>query len=216
MKCPRCGAGNPDAAPWCTQCYLDFHPKDDVVPPHVLADANAATASPAVAGGGRFRRAGEDFEWRCTRCDDWNAVGLVTCPTCGAPFQEEESAVVRDVNTGTMLFVIALLPGLGHMLIGRTGTGAVRAAMYLLWLIGGILLLTSAGSVGRGLVAAGPLLAGAAIVWLATLSDVVNAANGSAREVLTPRMLFWLVVGVLALLLITFMISVLSVRASGS
>jgi hypothetical protein len=94
-----------------------------------------------------------------------------------------------------------VLPGAGHLLAGRTGTGSARLLLWLLWLVGGLSTARGAGDVrlaAPGLV----LLAGAAVLWAATLVDVRRLAAGDDAELLAPRPLLWLVGGVLVALVL--------------
>jgi len=107
----------------------------------------------------------------------------------------------------------ALLPGLGHLIAGRTGSGAARAVLAVLWLVGGIALVVVAdGAVARlpGVV----LLAGAVSVWAATLADAAELARGGVRELLAVRTLLWLVVVVTGLLIVA--LSVVALRGLGT
>ncbi len=183
-------------------------------------DDRMAVASPPeqeamVARGGRFRRIGEQLEWRCAVCEHWNSVGSNTCSVCGTPFGrtlgiEAESPAVRDVDQATLVVASALLPGMGHVLLGRTVMGVVRALTYLAWLIGGWLLARSAAAAGQSILPAVPLLLGALAVWASSIYDALAVSTGG-RELLTPRSFFWLVVVVVGLLVIGFVPSLLRV-----
>jgi hypothetical protein len=100
-----------------------------------------------------------------------------------------------------VLTASALLPGAGHLLVGRVGTGVARLLLWVLWLPAGSALVRAAG----GVVVAAPglaLLVGAGLLWVATLVDARRLAAGVDREVLAPRALLWLVAGVVGLVVV--------------
>ncbi len=174
-----------------------------------------------VAGGGRFRRIGDELEWRCGVCEHWNPVGSNHCSVCGTPFGRtlgvESETPVRYVDQATLVVVSAVLPGVGHVLLGRTVMGVVRALTFLAWLIGGWLLARSAAAAGQSILPAVPLFLGALAVWASSIYDALAASTGR-QELLTPRAFFWLVVVVVGLLVIGFVPSLLrigSVRQGG-
>lgn len=239
MRCPSCGARNPETAGWCGQCYQDMRPPDRAeagpaasAPQGHAETAPAAPRGPAApkrvpgsdsdaAGGaatpradadepraGRaFRRRGQQMEWRCARCDSWNPLEAPACTVCGEAFarslqQETAPPPSRDVPEGTAVLASAVLPGLGHVLLGRTATGIARALLYGLWLVGGVALLRGALRSGQSALPAVALLGGAAAVWLASLYDALLAARGDSGELLGPRALLWLVVGVIGAVLL--------------
>lgn len=210
--CPRCGARNPDSADWCTQCYADLRPPAETpATEHAVAEPapGTPTAAPTGASGGdRFRRVGEEVEWRCVVCRTWNPVGVTTCPVCGTPFGRtlgisDEPEPLRDVDEGTALIASAILPGAGHIMLGRTAMGVVRAVTYLLWAVGGWILLRGAAGTEGSVLPAVPLLLGAFVLWVTSCWDAVMLAGERGPEVLTPRMFFWLVVGVVGLLIMS-------------
>jgi hypothetical protein len=154
-------------------------------------------------------------EWRCRRCEAWSPLLSSTCTTCGGPregFGEDtapDAARVPDVSV--LLAVSVVLPGVGHLLAGRAGTGVARLALWLLWLAPGLPAVLGA----QGAVAALPglvLLAGAAVLWAATLVDVQRLAGGDGREVLTSRRLLWLVGAVVAGAVLAVFVVTLTVR----
>lgn len=234
MRCPSCGALNPEGADWCSQCYADLRPEPEREPEPGLgsvdrapaADGDPAGGGPAdagetetlVTGGGRFRRTGEELEWRCAVCGEWNALGSGACTVCGTAFgrtlgqgDEEE---LKDVDQGTVVLASGLMPGAGHILLGRTAQGATRATIFLFCLIGGYLLLRSAAATGQSLFPAFPLLLGAFVMWAGSIYDAL-AVTSRQPELLTPRVLVWLVIGVVGLLLISFIPGLLRVGQLG-
>jgi hypothetical protein len=111
---------------------------------------------------------------------------------------DREEVSPREVDPSTVLAASILLPGLGHVLAGRTGTGIARMVLMLLWVAGGIALL--AGSGGGALIGA-VLLLGALLLWVGTLIDARNLGRSSAPELLRPRAL-GLLVGAVTLLMV--------------
>lgn len=105
--------------------------------------------------------------------------------------------------------VSAILPGLAHLLMGRAATAFARAVLYLVWLIGGAALLRAALSSDQPVLPALPLLAGALVVWVATLSDSLVVARGFGTELLRPRVFLWLVVAVLGSVMAAFVAATL-------
>jgi hypothetical protein len=84
-----------------------------------------------------------------------------------------------------------LLPGLGHVLRGRVGTGLARSVLWLLWGGGGLAVLLGSG----GGAAAAVLLLAALLVWAVTLVDLQRLSVGRP-PLATARVLAWSVVGV--------------------
>lgn len=171
--------------------------------------ASTPALSPPAAGADRFRRREGQLEWRCAVCDQWNPLEAAACGVCGASFgrslsAEEERPPLRAVSQSTALFVSAILPGAGHVLLGRTWGGVVRAATYLLWLVGGWVLVKAAVSAGQTVLPSVPLLLGALVLLVLSTYDAVMLAGGGQREVLTPRLFLWLVVVVVGALILSF------------
>ena len=219
--CPACGARNAATAPWCTQCYTSFtdatrQPRTE---PTELAAVPAATGAPAEGdvGGGSAHRAGgtsdvrQDeqgrIEWRCATCDGWSPLEAAACVACGSPrtgFGDDRAVEMPDEQRVVLLS--GLLPGLGHLVAGRVGSGLARALFGLGWLIGGVLLLVAAVRAGSGYWAAVPLLVGAVIVWVLSVFDAQSVARGQQREYLDGRNLLWLMVGVTCLLVVALLL----------
>jgi hypothetical protein len=181
------------------------------------AASSAAEPAPAAVGGADRDVRDRDgvVEWRCRRCEAWSPLLSATCVTCGGPregFGEDtppDAARVPDVSV--LLAVSVVLPGGGHLLAGRPGTGVARLALWLLWLGPGLPAVLGA----QGAVAALPglvLLAGAVVLWATTLVDVQRLAGGDGREVLTSRRLLWLVGAVVAGAVLAVFAATLTVR----
>ena len=249
MRCPTCGAHNPDTAEWCTQCYESLATEDeeiDGVESFVADDADdadgaevsvvdvhdpVARAGPVPANGdvvdqvdggrddgatvttadSRFRRTSEGIDWQCEVCEVWNPIERTTCKSCHQPFArtvaDAPQGPTREVSETTALLVSALVPGTGHILMGRTASGVARAVMFLIWLVGGFLLLREAAASHQSILPALPLLVGAVVLWLATAVDVLALVQGTNTEILRPRIFLWLAVGVLGLVMLSFLAS---------
>lgn len=223
MRCSACGARNTHDAAWCTQCFEVLRQAADGEEPTSAAgqqgsveapdgaaavpgepDRTApAVPEPAAAQDRAVRVDGDLVEWRCATCDGWNPLEADSCGGCGGPragFGPEPGRADRsrpEAPLATTLVASALLPGLGHLLGGATGSGAGRLLLWLLWGGGGVGLLLTAGA---GLAAA-VLLSAAAVLWAISLVDLHRAAAGDA-PIATGRVLAWAVVGVTLLLVV--------------
>ncbi len=221
--CPACGARNAATAPWCTQCYTSFaerteppdsgdsepaHQPPAGVPPAEKAPAEG-NGPPSRAGATADVRQDEQgvIEWRCATCDGWSPLEVAACVACGSPrtgFGDDRAVEVPDEQRVVLLS--GLLPGLGHLVAGRVGSGLARALLGVGWLIGGVLLLVAAARAGSGYWAAVPLLVGAVIVWVLSVFDAQSLARGQQREYLDGRNLLWLMVGVTCLLVVALLL----------
>jgi hypothetical protein len=227
VRCPACGARNSDRATWCTQCYASLGdalapspsgPSPGEMSEAPTSEAPSAGAGPVPAGGGVDRDVRDRdgvVEWRCRRCEAWSPLLSPTCTTCGGPRQgfgeDTLPAPARLPDVSVLLAASVVLPGVGHLLAGRPGTGVARLVLWLLWLGPGLPAVLSA----QGAVPALPglvLLAGAAALWVTTLIDVQRLAGGDGREVLTSRRLLWLVGAVVAGAVLAVFVATLSVR----
>jgi hypothetical protein len=224
VRCPACGARNTDGAAWCTQCYASLRGTPAPVDPARLdrsaldgpPEAAPATgdARPPVAPGGAgpardaaardVRTVDGEVEWRCAACDGWTPLERSRCATCETPrrgFGEvPPPPPIPATERGKLLVASVVLPGLGHLVARRVGTGVARLALAGSWLIGALLILGGAGGAGR--LPALPLLLGAGVVWVGSAIDVLALVDGG-REQLRPRVLSWLTGGVLLAFLVT-------------
>lgn len=228
MRCPACGARNPGSAQWCGQCFASLEQGPAASTPQPAAapeqrEATSSTPSPQApgrpqAGEGQvaslFRRTAEGIDWRCEVCDTWNPIERTTCSVCGAAFSRtvaapEERRPLVDVPPAVPVLATAVLPGAGHVLLGAVTSGVARLLLYAVWLLGGLLLLREAVGAEASTLPAVPLLAGAIVLALGSLMDVMQLQRGSASEVLGPRALLWLTVGVLGLTMLSLVVSAL-------
>lgn len=217
MRCPACGARNPDRAAWCSQCFRTLGEEE--------SEPTSATASPppsvprstvAAEEDGRFRSTEEGVDWRCASCDAWNPIEVSRCTVCGTGFRQalradEEARPSRDVPVERVLAATVVLPGSGHLLLGRTATGLGRAVLYVVWAVGGVVLLRAAGASGQSALPAVPLLLGALVLLVTSVVDALALQRRDDQELLTPRVLLWLTVGVIGLTMLTLLASALTV-----
>lgn len=233
MRCPACNARNPDGAEWCSQCFTDLRaPTPQPTPPPSSeepgspASVPAADAPLAVPSRGaaessdRFRRTDEGIDWRCATCDTWSPLEVTSCTVCGAAFartlraDEPEGPQPAELSEGVALAASVALPGLAHILAKRTATGVLRALFFVSWLVGGVLLAREAAGSGQAITASLPLFLGALIIWVGSVLDAQAITRTGEDVVLVPRVFMWVVVGVVGLLMVTFLATSLSVGGS--
>lgn len=227
MRCPSCGARNADTAAWCSQCYARFGVEEEEPAPisaattapdeHARAPASAATATTgSTATADRLiRRAEDGVEWRCVTCEAWNPIERSTCSVCGSAladaFDRDGGAPAPEVSATAVVAASVLLPGAGHLLLGRSAAGVGRMLLYVVWAIGGVALLRAAAGTDGSVLPALPLLAGAFVLLATSVLDALALQRGSAAETLSVRSLLWLTVGVIGLTTLAFLGSALSV-----
>ena len=151
-----------------------------------------------------FRRRDGEVEWACPRCGTYTHIEQPACAACGTDMTEHfASAEPADDRQQprqwtTALWLSAVAPGAGHLLVNRVGAGLARVLLFVVWLGGGWAMLRADGPGGP---VAAPLLLGATVIWAGSLGDLVFLARGG-RELLAGRVLLWLVVGVTGLALL--------------
>jgi hypothetical protein len=223
ITCPSCGAGNAASASWCGQCFAVFAQESDSgadgpgtgarlpagttdrSPPEEAPSTPSAPSGirePGEAVAAGLRQGPEGLEWSCVACEVYNPLEASTCVVCGTPFTARftEREAAEPVDWDAALRRNLLLPGLGHMAAGHSGSGVARMLLFGVWLLGGLLVLLGAGA--AGFVVAAPLLGGAATVYVATVVDIRRLESGLG-ELLVGRALLWLVVAVTALLVVS-------------
>lgn len=233
MRCPRCRARNPDRAEWCSQCYAPLTgdepsaavpaappvaPTDPAVDART-ADRSGAPGPPAASSGPSFRRGDEGLEWRCDACGEWNPFECPTCSVCGRAFDPTEGPETVSAPARPEAAVVGAsvaVPGAGHALLGRPISGVARFVTWLLWLAGGLWLLRGAATSGGSPLPAVPLLLGAGVIWITAPVDALLLHRGDPRELLTPRVFLWLVVGVIGFLLLSFLSAALTLPGAAS
>lgn len=218
MRCPACGARNAGSADWCSLCYAPLRTEPPVAPPpEAPAPDTPTTGAPTgtTSRDGRFRRTEEGLDWRCAACETWNPIERQTCVSCSAPFTRafapEEAQTPPDVSEPVAVGTSLLLPGVGHVLLGRSAAGALRIILYVTWLIGGLVLLRAAAGSGQPVLPAVPLLVGALVVLVASVVETQRTVTGDETVLLTPRVTLWLVVAVLGALMLSFFAATMAV-----
>lgn len=203
LRCPSCGATNPESASWCGQCYADLGAEAPATPaPSTLAEPPQPTGTEVATELRDGFRRGPDgaLQWTCAACGEVNSLDVLACPVCGASLGEryEEAPAAVEHSWGTVLGLSAVAPGAGHIAVRRHGSGVARLFLFVVWLLGGLVIAVS-GEGGGG--AAAPLLLGALVLWAGSLVDLLRLRQGQS-ELLDGRALLWLVVGVLGLSLL--------------
>lgn len=204
MRCPACGATNPDGAAWCGQCYASLPPPAATA----AADLGRPADKPSGAVEG-FRRRGEQVEWACSTCGAFTSLEQSHCGVCGSAFAQRFAAdePAEPPNWPAAVALSAVAPGAGHLALRRYATGLGRLLLFAVWLLGGLALLGAGGPVP---LVAGPLFVGAAVLWAGSLVDVLRLRRGEP-ELLAGRPLLWLVVGVIVGSLLGALVAVASV-----
>ena len=219
-RCPNCGALVAPDADWCSQC---FHPltsaetgrepgppvpdagETPIPPPPIPSPHPAGSGADAAADPRAGATAavpppppGAGPTWTCPGCGEINPLTDDVCPVCGTAFlslfRDERSrpeVAPRDAIVRSLLF-----PGLGHALLGRSGEGVARGALFV-WTAGIVVLLL----LGRGDRPLGPLLGivvlfalFALVVYVGTAIEAGRIAEGGS-PFLSPRGLAWVAAG---------------------
>ncbi|WP_370328208.1 zinc ribbon domain-containing protein [Euzebya sp.] len=201
MRCPSCGATNPEGARFCGQCYevFDAPRREDPDPaqpgrpepdePGPASPTAPSTARPVAVG--RFASVDGEMVWRCAVCDTTNPSTTFSCDVCGARMDAEEGAG-PDVDWAAARRRELLLPGLGHLAAGQAGMGAARMGIAALWLLGAFALALGGTA---GLLAATPLVVGMSTIWVTGPGDL-DAARAGRPPRLDARRFMYLVIGV--------------------
>lgn len=207
-RCSQCGAHNPEDARWCGQCLQRFESRP--ARPHARAPERPRATEPGdpfpsvppvpVADGieaGAFLTEGGQVRWRCPACETVNDLDDLVCRTCGTALADHGKPKIdwEDAKRKAVL-----LPGLGHIAAGHGPAGVARLLLAGMWLLGALALLITGGV--DALLPAVPLLGGAMALWFVSVLDLGRLSAGQA-ELISPRVLLWLVVGVFAAVLLT-------------
>jgi hypothetical protein len=204
----------PDAE-WCGQCFTNLveASRPPTAPP-------AAPVPPVAVEAGD----GEDStdaaprrpHWTCPSCGEDNDLDADPCPACGTPFARlfEDPRSTPDVARGRAIAWSLAYPGLGHRLVGRTGEGVARGAVFTLAL--GAILFLVVSRAGNSL---GPILAFLAIyglfgiaLYAFTAVEAGHLADGG-DPLASPRLFAWVAAGlVLVSLAVSIFIAVGAIR----
>lgn len=224
---PALAADPPEVVPHPAETMFDEHDVGAPLPIDALEaaladqgtdDGDVATLVPGRVldtAGGTFRDTNLGPQWRCGLCETWNGIEAPRCVQCGAEFGAllaEPVPPAPEVDEFRLLISSIVLPGSGHRMLGRGAMGGGIAAIYVTFVLGAFLLLSSADGNSRGLVAVLPLLLGAVALLAGSVIDALNLRRGAQVQLLTSRVLLWLVVGVLGLVTMILMFTAISVN----
>ena len=145
-----------------------------------------------------FRRGEQGLEWNCPTCGHWSSIEAEQCEVCQTPFSARiaydehatETSGVDGRAATRVAWLNIVLPGLGHIVAGWTGSGLARLVLYSVWVVGGLAIFGAGGTL-----VAIPLLIGAAIIWGSSLHDAWQLGQ-RGPQLLNGRALLWLVIGV--------------------
>jgi hypothetical protein len=209
-RCPTCGAlVTPDAG-WCGQCFTSLV---EAASPPPEPESPVAVA---VAGDGSTDAASKRPHWTCPSCGEDNDLDADPCPSCGTPFARlfEDPRSTLDVARGRAIGWSLAYPGLGHRLVGRTGEGVARGAVFTLAL--GAILFLVISRAGNSL---GPILSFLAVyalfgigIYAFTAIEAGHIADGG-DPLVSPRLFAWVAAGlVLVSLGVAIFIAVGAIR----
>jgi ribosomal protein L40E len=233
IRCETCGGLNPPTASWCGQCLTRFDRPEAPSPlaateesppaatkgsPPVAAAKSVSPQEPSLETpeGVAFRVTEEGITWTCSVCDTINDLDRSLCEVCGAPFAKtvlpEEEDPPRDPNLVALLSL--LLPGAGHAYIGNWGQAIARGVISL-WVI----LVVFVAALQRGAASSNLVMVVFGVVafglWGVGAHDAYREARKErALVILKGKIFFYLVLGLL-LLLIALLMSA-AMRANGS
>lgn len=227
-RCEACGGLNPPDAQWCGQCHTRFEslerPSDvpALVPeaadeaPSPVADQMPARLPAEITPGGTdaFTVTEEGITWTCSVCETVNPLDHALCSVCDAPFAKtvlpEEERPQRDPNMAAL--VSLFMPGAGHAYVGLWGQAVARAIVSL-WVI----MVVFVAALQRG-VAGSNLVMGvfgvvAVGLWGIAAHDAYREANDeSALVILKGKFFFYMVLGLLLLLVGLLMMALMKAQ----
>ncbi|MGH2688770.1 MAG: hypothetical protein ACRDKW_08190, partial [Actinomycetota bacterium] len=121
--------------------------------------------------------------WTCPECGTANPITETGCPTCGAslyrllgPSETGAADTVRPPRSHRLAAVLSVVPGLGHLYLGRGGQAAMRSLLAAWW--GGTVL-----AIDPAVAAFRPLRL---IYLLALIALVAVSARDAQREAQAP------------------------------
>lgn len=227
MRCPNCGGLNPDKAAWCGQCFVRF----DEPPPASKELAELAKApdaaekpkrinladlqeAPVIYDRGFLRRQRELMGWQCHKCGSKNSMDRMDCLACGASLFESfgmEAAPPEEPPPKSPILAAALsvVPGAGHLYIGRGVDGIARMVVAAWWLAAG-LVLVSAGSLRYlGIMF---LLADTALIGLSIGDGYRQALDRKSQPIFSHKLLLYSNVVLVCLLAVGGMFAAILAR----
>jgi hypothetical protein len=185
-------------AEWCGQCYANLlAPAPASAAPGTVPESAPWAGDTGTRPGVSASSAPSPY-WSCPVCGEHNTLDLETCPVCRTPFAKlfEEAPPRREVSRSRAVTWSLAYPGLGHRLVGRTGEGLSRAAVFTL-AVGAILFLAIARA-GNSL---GPILGFLAIyaafavaIYAFTAVEAGHLADGG-DPLVSPRGFAWVAAG---------------------
>ncbi|HUH08495.1 MAG TPA: hypothetical protein VML96_11920 [Egibacteraceae bacterium] len=139
-------------------------------------------------------------------------MDVLTCDVCGSSFSAryERDEPEPERNWSAALALSAVLPGAGHISVGRIGTGIARCTLFVVFLLPALPIMFGAKT-GGATIAITPLLIGVLILWGGSIADIRQLQRGD-KEILNGRALLWLTVGVLLLSLVGLAAAVMMAR----
>lgn len=178
------------------------------------------TDRPADAPAPVVNRGGEPV-WRCPRCATESPIDTESCPVCSFSFRRLVASATTAATgpaspPGRAAFLSLLLPGLGHVALGRVAEGVARAVVFAYAVGTAVAVLWGRGSSGAGpfvplaLVALGF----AAALYAVTAVDAARAARGDP-PVLGNRALLYGATGLMMLTVVVLVVTGFRVSAGG-
>lgn len=128
LRCPACGALNPEGAGWCGQCLQRWDaPASELVVPSKEEPAAPSSADDLAAratGGsaektrhGAFAVTADGVVWSCSKCESDNSIDDDSCAVCGARLSDAlrpEEEITRPHRDPIAVALASLLwPGAG-------------------------------------------------------------------------------------------------------
>jgi hypothetical protein len=210
-RCPSCGALATRDAEWCGQCLTVLA---ELARPATVGPVEVRQPGPSGNGAApdsvtlgspapptelghaieNDRAMAEGPSWTCPACGEGNPLALDECTVCGTPFKAlfrgEERPVNLDPRSATTSSL--LLPGLGHIRLGRVAEGLARLVLFAWAVATAAMVVLSAPAEGLGPLGllAAMFVAAALVVYVLSAVDARRAAEG-LEPVLSTRALLY-------------------------
>lgn len=181
----------------------ETHHPLDVARVHTHVPAEATTRGP-------FTVVGQNVSWTCARCETVNDMDTNICRVCGASLADTlrppgPERPARD--PGTVAMYSLFLPGAGHAYLGLWGQAIARAVISI-WVVGVTLFVSIQGGVAGSAAIAVLFGLAALALWIVAAHDAYREALGDpASVVLRPRYFFYVVLGLLGILILPIILS---------
>lgn len=217
MRCPNCGALNPEDAQWCNQCLTSFRrPMRIIADPPEAAEAmdapetagSATSVEEAEEPGGPLQ-VRESGRWKCPVCEAHNLADANRCSTCGTDLFSffGRKATPEPVVTGRSPIVAALLsvvPGVGHIFLARFAEGVGRLVLAIWWFGSAVFLSTFPLMRLVGLLF---YLASLALVTVSMLDAYAAGTDPRRPPILSRTLIYYSSLGLLGILIAGSMIT---------